>query len=84
MGLEGSQSITWDKALFRNFNFAQAALRNPQTLTIPQKSDQLLLTVDASPINKDLSTTLLRVTCTLTCLQTTHGNATLLNFSASN
>ena len=37
-----------DEAFLHHINFTQANLRNPQTLTIPQKSDQLLLTVDAS------------------------------------
>lgn len=49
-GLEGSQKIIWDKALLHHFNAAQASLRNPQTLVIPRKSDQLILTVIASPM----------------------------------
>ena len=57
-GIKGSQNIIWDKTFLRHFNTTQAALRNPQTLTIPRKYDQLMLTVDASPMNKGLGTTL--------------------------
>ena len=41
-----------------SFNAAQAALKSPQIITIPRPSDQLVLTVDASPMNKGLGATL--------------------------
>lgn len=58
-GLDGPQNIKWDKTLLQHFQNAQAALKDPITLTIPPKTDQLLLTVDASPINKGLGGTFL-------------------------
>ena len=57
-GIEGSQKNIWDKALLHYFNTTQAALRNPQTLTIRQVSDHFTLTVGASPMNKGLGATL--------------------------
>ena len=41
-----------------HFKQAREALKNPSILTIPQSSDQLTLTVDASPLNKGLGATL--------------------------
>ena len=57
-GLDGHQRIDWDDALLRHFKIAQTALQNPETLTIPRRSDQLSLTTDASPVNKGLGATL--------------------------
>jgi len=57
-GLEGANSINWTQALTTCFNKAQTALRSPSILTIPKPSDHLILTVDASPVNKGLGATL--------------------------
>lgn len=50
--LEGSQCINWSEALLNHFENAQAALKEPKTLIIPQRTGQLILAVDASPLNK--------------------------------
>lgn len=57
-GLEGANAINWSPALTASFNKAQSALRSPSILTIPKPSDHLILTVDASPVNKGLGATL--------------------------
>ena len=57
-GIQGSQKITWTPDLQKSFQSLQTALGAPQTLTIPCPSDQLVMTVDASPLNKGLSATL--------------------------
>lgn len=56
-GLEGNNRINWTPDLTKHFNNAQAALKSPSTLTIPKPSDHLVLTVDASPVNKGLGAT---------------------------
>ena len=56
--LQGSQDITWSEELISSFNIAKSALKSPQTITIPKPSDQLVITVDASPLNKGLGATL--------------------------
>lgn len=50
--------LIWDEALLHHFNSDQVFLRNPQTLTIPRRFDHLILTVDASSMNKGLGATL--------------------------
>ena len=57
-GLKGSQDITWHPDLSLCFTKAQSALKSPKTITIPRTTDQLVLTVDASPLNKGLGSTL--------------------------
>ena len=57
-GLKGNQLITWSPELLDNLAKAQSALKSPKTITIPKSSDQLVLTVDASPLNKGLGSTL--------------------------
>ena len=57
-GLKGNQLIIWSPDLSENFAKAQTALKSPRTITIPRTSDQLVLTVDASPLNKGLGATL--------------------------
>ena len=57
-GLSGSDRITWTPELSQILQKVQHALKYPQTLTMPRPSDQLILTVDASPMNKGISGTL--------------------------
>ena len=57
-GLQGNQAITWSPELRESFNTAQAALKSPKIITIPRPSGQLVLTVDASPMNKGFGATL--------------------------
>ena len=57
-GLDGRNLINWSTELQSHFETAQLALKSPKTLTIPKPSDQLVMTVDASPANKGLGTTL--------------------------
>ena len=57
-GLKGNQLITWSPDLTKHFQNAQTALKSPKTITIPKATDQLILTVDASPLNKGLGATL--------------------------
>ena len=57
-GLKGNQPITWSAELMEHFDKAQTALKSPKTITIPRPTDQLVLTVDASPLNKGLGATL--------------------------
>ena len=51
-GLTGAELIKWSLDLLFYFQKAQLSLKSPSTLTIPTASDQLVLTVDASPINR--------------------------------
>ena len=57
-GLKGNQMISWSPDLSEHFDKAQQALKSPKTITIPKPSDQLVVTVDASPLNKGLGATL--------------------------
>ena len=57
-GLEKTQVIQWTDELNDHFGKAQQALKSPSVLTIPKPSDKLVLTVDASPLNKGLGATL--------------------------
>ena len=57
-GLKGSDSVSWTSELMEVFNSVQRALKHPHTLTMPRPSDQLVLTVDASPVNNGISGTL--------------------------
>ena len=57
-GLQGSQKIVWTDELREHFRKAQTALKSPSILTIPTASDKLILTVDASPVNDGIGSTL--------------------------
>ena len=57
-GLNGSDSVKWTPELSKSFASAQHALKHPHTLTMPRPTDQLILTVDASPVNNGISGTL--------------------------
>ena len=57
-GLKGAQRIVWSPELTKHFEAAQKALTTPQTVTIPVPSDTLVLTVDASSVNRGLAATL--------------------------
>ena len=67
-GLEGKQGLTWSSELHRAFDSVQTALKSSKTLTIPRSSDELLMTVDASPVNKGLGATLFVRRCLLNYL----------------
>ncbi len=57
-GIKGNQAITWTSDLETAFLEAQKALKSPRALTIPHPTDKLIMTVDASPLNKGLGATL--------------------------
>ena len=57
-GLDGKDHVKWTDELLSQFRKVQSILKSPAILTIPVKSDQLLLTVDASVVNKGLGATL--------------------------
>ena len=57
-GLQGAQKIRWSPELLDHFKRAQNALKDFRTLTIPIPSDMLVMTVDASLLNKGLAATL--------------------------
>ena len=57
-GIKGAQLVTWTPELETVFIEAQTALKSPRALTIPLPSDRLVLTVDASPLNKGIGATL--------------------------
>ena len=57
-GLQGNQLIQWSDELKDFFLKAQDALRSPHVITIPTRSDPLLITTDGSPVNKGLGATL--------------------------
>ena len=57
-GMQGSQHILWTDELRAHFKRAQDALKSPAVLTIPTPSDKLILTVDASPVNNGIGSTL--------------------------
>ena len=57
-GLQGAQLITWSPELKNAFSTLQSSLKNPQILTIPCPADMLIMTVDASPLNNGISSTL--------------------------
>ena len=60
-GLQGNQLITWSDELKDFFSKAQDALRSPHVITIPTRSDSLIITTDGSPVNKGLGATLFTV-----------------------
>ena len=51
-GLEGANHIKWTPELSVHFANCQSALKSTHILTIPIPSDDLILTVDASVVNK--------------------------------
>ena len=57
-GLQGNQAITWTDELRAYFTKAQEALRCPHVVTVPTRSDRLVITTDGSPVNKGLGATL--------------------------
>ena len=57
-GLEKSSKINWTPDRLTHFHRTQEALKSPDTLTMPIASDQLVMTVDASPLNDGISATL--------------------------
>ena len=57
-GLDGKDHIKWTDDLHSHFKNVQSVLKSPAILTIPVKTDHLLLTVDASVVNKGLGATL--------------------------
>ena len=57
-GLQGQHKIQWTARLTDHFENCRAALKSPKTVTIPTPSDRLVLTVDASVVNKGLGATL--------------------------
>ena len=57
-GLQGNNAIQWDPDLSLHFRNAQKALRHPKVLTIPTRSDKLVMTVDASPVNDGIGAAL--------------------------
>ena len=57
-GLTGAELIKLSPDLLSHFQKAQLLLKSPSMLTIPTASNQLVLTADASPINRGLGVTL--------------------------
>ncbi len=57
-GKSGPQKIEWNDSLHEHFSRCKEALKSPTVLTIPIPTDQLILTVDASPINSGIGATL--------------------------
>ena len=57
-GLQGQQKIQWNSCLNDQFDKCRAALKSPEAITIPNPSDRLVLTLDASVVNKGLGGTL--------------------------
>ena len=57
-GLERSAKIDWTPERLTHFHRSQEALKSPDTLTMPIPSDQLIMTVDASPVNDGICATL--------------------------
>ena len=57
-GMTGEQKISWTDALNNSFAKAKEGLKSPSALVIPKRTDQLLITTDASPLNQGLAATL--------------------------
>lgn len=57
-GLDSRNKIDWSSERLTHFHRSQDALKSPDTLTIPVPSDQLIMTVDASPLNNGICATL--------------------------
>ena len=57
-GLSGEQKISWTDSLNDSFSKAKEALKSPSALVLPKRTDQLLITTDASPLNQGLAATL--------------------------
>ena len=57
-GLQGQHKILWNVGLKDHFENCQAALKSPKAVTIPTPADRLVLTVDASVVNKGLGATM--------------------------
>lgn len=57
-GLASNEKIVWTQELLEFFNAAKNALKSPCSLALPRSDDQLLITVDASPLNHGLAGTL--------------------------
>lgn len=57
-GLEKLNKIDWSPERLAHFHRSQEALKSPSILTIPTPEDQLVMTVDASPLNNGIGATL--------------------------
>ena len=57
-GLDKLNKIEWTPERLVHFQRSQVALRSPSILTIPRSEDQLVMTVDASPLNNGIGATL--------------------------
>ena len=57
-GLSGEQKISWTDTLNDSFSKAKEALKSPSALVLPKRTDQLLITTDASPLNQGLAATM--------------------------
>ena len=57
-GMEGAQKIKWTPESLAHFKSSQEALKSPSILKISIPDDQLILTVDASPVNNRIGATL--------------------------
>ena len=57
-GLQGTEFMNWTAQLYLCFQQSQMALKSPAILTILKPTVQIILTVDASPLNKGLGATL--------------------------
>ena len=56
--MDGSQKINWSPEDLAHFKSSQEALKSPSILTIPTPDDQLIMTVDAAPVNNGIGATL--------------------------
>ena len=54
-GMSGLQKVVWTDDLKHSFIAAKDVLNSPSALVLSKKSNRLLITVDASPLNQGLA-----------------------------
>ena len=57
-GLKGAQRIQWSEELLEAFRKVQMLVKSPNVLTVPKRNDQLIISMDASPLNSGIGATL--------------------------
>ena len=54
-GKDSRDHIEWSETLLSSFSQAQEALRNPKTITIPKRSDMLVIANDGATASQKLT-----------------------------
>ena len=57
-GLQGAQRVQWSEDLTSSFKKIQELLKSPHILIVPRPTNHLIISMDASPANKGIGSTL--------------------------